>query len=487
MKVFLQASFKCGLVCLLALVLIGVLACSPKTDDDKLNFVAYSWSPVENQLTSILPFHWLKSSDTDNMRQFVAEAVKATQAMPPGHRVLFSWDIHRMMMLNNNGDFLFAANGDVAGCNSEQGFMPYRSLWLDKGVAKVKDYFDEFFRRYYEAGGVVDVFVLDYEQGYSYWHLLDLVEKNYPCGLDHYLDAIQNDPRFSAIKDTVSIEDLKSIQLWYENDDHLKWLAFTWKHLATYIDSAIYQPLKAHYPDVEFSNYGYYYQSFDYDLPDIHGSYKHRYSDGIHVGTHQSREIYGWMNLPAGSLLAGMDYSTTPFNAFRFAVNKLRAMVLSSAVPVSPWVAYKGFERGHLKDNDFYQELIFHVLLSGVDYLLYWNPAQQPDYTIADDRLLNQLISKLNILIDNRKINYLTDELVSWLDDVLITKTQLEKDLQLWRLSANIGLDEDIAQTIIQRDPAKIKINDSVYEFESMKVMDETNSLSDKGIWLISN
>ena len=77
---------------------------------------------------------------------------------------------------------------------------------------------------------------------------LDLVEKTYTCGLDHYLDAIQRDPRFSEIRDVIAIEDLKSIKLWHENDNHLRWSAYAWKHLARYINTAVYQPLADYYP-----------------------------------------------------------------------------------------------------------------------------------------------------------------------------------------------------------------------------------------------
>lgn len=472
---------------LFSLVLISFAACSDKPENESRNFVAYSWSRVADDHSNIIPFHWLKSVDAQDMQAMVADAVKSTQAMPQGHRVLFSWDIHRSMAFQDNGDFLFTANGDVAGCNHQDGFKPYRGLWWDKGVARVREFFTEFFSLYREAGGELDVFVVDFEQGFSYWHLLDLVEKNYPCGMDHYLDAIQEDSRFSKVKDAVALEDLKSIQLWFKNDDHLKWSAFVWTHLAKYIDSAIYQPLRDYYPNADFSNYGYYYQSSEFDLPDIHGSNTHRYTNGIHVGTHQSREIYGWMNLPEGTLLEGIDYSATPFNAFRFALNKLRAMLLSSPVPVSPWVAYKGFSYSHLKDNDFYQELIFHMLLSGIDYLLYWNPAQQADYSKDDDRLLNQLMDQVNALVNNRKLSYMTEELVSWLDDIVITKAKLAHEIELWRVSANIGINEQINDMVIQADPLKIKINGSVYKFDSMKLLDEGDALSDKGLWLISN
>ncbi len=483
----MQAKYISAFMISFLLVWTSFSACADSHKNESRNFVAYSWSQVADDYSNIVAFHWLKSADAQDMQAYVASAVEATQSMPEGHRVLFSWDIHRSMSLPSNGDFLFTATGAVAGCMYEDGFRPYRSLWWDKGVAQIRRKFTEFFRLYSEAGGKLDVLVLDFEQGFSYWHLLDLVEKNYPCGLDHYLDAIQGDSRFSDIKNAVGMEDLKSIKLWFENDNHLKWSAFSWAHLAKYIEQAIYQPLNKFYPDADFSNYGYYYQSSEFEFPDIYGNNRHRYTDGIHVGSHQSRELYGWMNLPAGTVLGDVEYANTPFNAFRFALNKLRAMLLSSPVPVSPWVAYKGFSYSHLKDNDFYQELIFHTLLSGIDYLLYWNPSQQADYSKRDDRLLNQLMDQVNALINNRKLDYLKQGIISWLDEIIITKAQLAQDIDLWRVSANIGLDEQIDNMIVDANPAKIKINGIVYEFGSMRVLVEGNSLSDKGLWLISN
>ncbi len=451
------------------------------------SFVAYSWSEPEADYSNILPFHWLKSADFRDMDQFVADTKAATDAMPQGHRVLFSWDLHRHMAYQVNGDFLYTKSGEIAGCNSEQGFIPYRSLWWDNGVKAVQQRFERFFKSYKEADGKLDVFVLDFEQGFSYWHLKDLAEKNYPCGLDAYLDAIQNDARFSDWVEQLGFSDLKTLNLWYENDNHLKWSALLWQHLAGYIDEAVYQPMKKYFPNADFSNYGYYYQKSKLDFPDIHGYYRHRYTDGIHVGTHQSREIYGWADLPSQVKLTGKPYPTTPYNAFRFALNKLRAMLLSSETPVSPWVAYKGFTNGYLYDNDYYQELILHILLSGIDYLLYWNPAGQNDFSPENDRLLDQLIAQVNDLVDNREISYETAELANWLDDVLMTSVKFEDGTQLWRLTAKLGVDQKLADFIISTDPVKLKIEELEYKFSNMQILEVENSLSDKGLWLVSS
>ena len=479
-KVFIFAYRYC-------LIVLPLLSGCSMPEQSEQNFVAYSWSQPSQTYSNIIPFYWLKTDAMEDMQNFVLDAKRATQAMPEGHKALFSWDLHRSMAYMNHGDFLFTPQGSVAGCNSHNGFKPYRSLWWDNGVAHVQQLFDDFFSHYKQIGGELDVFVLDFEQGFSYWHLVDLVEKEYECGLDDYFYALMNDTRYQDVEKASGIEDLQSLKLWYENDDHLIWAAYTWKHLANYINQAIYVPLEKYFPEADLSNYGYYYQSEGFDFPDIHGYNRHQYTDGIHIGTHQSRELYGWMSLPTGYKLEGVEYPNTAFNSFRFALNKLRAMLLSSDLPVSPWVAYKGFENSQINDNDFYQELIFHSLLSGVDYLLYWNPSQQSDFSPHNDQLFNSLLERVNRLIAGQNVEFMLDGLAGWLDDLLVTKVRLANGSELWRVSANLALDEAIQSTVVQSNPASLRVNQTRYDFDSMRIFDEMQPLSDKGLWLISN
>ncbi len=476
-----NSSFK-----VIFLLLICLLFSACEQEHEPNNFVAYSWSETTPQEQNIIPFYWLRADNFHDLDRLVAQAKAATDAMPQGHRALFSWDIHRSMAYQRNGDFLYTEQGDIAGCNSEAGFKPYRSLWWDNGVQFVRQRFERFFKAYSDAGGELDVFVLDFEQGFSYWHLRELAENSYAsCGLDAYLDAIQNDKRFSHWRERLGFDDLKTLNQWYENDNHLKWSALVWEHLAAYIEQAVYQPMKKYFPQADFSNYGYYYQQSELNFPDIHGYYRHKYTDGIHVGTHQSREIYGWVDLPTQIKLADRPYPVTPYNAFRFAVNKLRAMLVSSEVPISPWVAYKGFSNGHLHNNDYYQELIFHILLSGVDYLLYWNPAELKDFEPDNNRLLNDLIQQVNSLINSRNIRFETSELANWFDQLLITKIKLADGQQLWRVTANLEADEKIADHIVAEKPLRLNVKGLDYDFAGMQLLKVNQELSSKGLWLV--
>ena len=138
--------------------------------------------------------------DLSDREAMLSRAKEATDAMPEGHRVLISWDLHRDMAWHPD-DVLRDADGNVAGCREEESgaFIPYRSVWWDHGVARAATRLDNWFREYKEKGGRVDVVVVDFEQGLSYWHLLGLAQREYPCGLEAYLDAIEADPRFPEL------------------------------------------------------------------------------------------------------------------------------------------------------------------------------------------------------------------------------------------------------------------------------------------------
>jgi hypothetical protein len=52
-------------------------------------FVAYAWSGEPGKYDNVIPFYWLRRATLDP-----AKAKDGTEAMPKGHRVLFSWDLH---------------------------------------------------------------------------------------------------------------------------------------------------------------------------------------------------------------------------------------------------------------------------------------------------------------------------------------------------------------------------------------------------------
>jgi len=127
------------------------------------------------------------------------------------------------------------------------------------------------------------------------------------------------------------------------------------------------------------------------------------------------------------------------------------------------------------------------MLLSGNDYLLYWNPIDQKDFSSVDDKLLDQLIGQVNELIQGRRINFEMTELANWLDDVLLTKVEFDDGEKLWRLTADLAGDKKLSEFIVNTDPARIELEGLEFEFSGMRILSLDNPLSDKGMWLVSS
>lgn len=182
-------------------------------------FVAYAWSK-SGTFDNIVPFYWIKASALDP-----ANAKAAADGMPEGHRVLFSWDVHRPMT-DEREDYCRAGNGTLTD-------QP--GIWWDKGAEKVARKFDSFFAQYKALGGKVNAFVLDQEAGLSNWHLGN---KH-----DRWL-AIQNDPRFPEIAKQLGFTDLLTVCDWSKQkgqarENQLKWNALQQKRVAAYVNRSV--------------------------------------------------------------------------------------------------------------------------------------------------------------------------------------------------------------------------------------------------------
>lgn len=448
--------------------------------------MAYSWSEVDESIPNIVPFHWIRRADLGDPERMVERAKAATDAMPAGHRALFLWDLHRDMAWHPE-DVVRDRSGAPVGCIvPDRPFTPYRGIWWDHGVARASKRVDDWFARFKAAGGSVDVLVLDFEQGFGYWQLYYLAEREYPCGLAQYLNALVQDPRFASIPGADRIDDVERLVDWYRHDDYLRWDAVMHERLAHYIDRVLYEPAAKHFPGIELSNYGYYYQAPALQLPDINGHDQNRYGPGRHVGTHQSRALYGWLaNIRDHILDGSQPYRATPFNGFRYAVNAMRAMALSSTVPVSPWVANKEFSQSLLRDSDLYQELILHVALSGIDYLLYWNPlGTDSPATPTSNRLLSHLLTHVDETAGAGHRVPLTQGLVPWSQPYVVTGAMV-RGRRIWRFSPDLDGDARIGDTIVSRNPAVFNVRGIRVDFPRGRIVEAGDNLAPRGFWVV--
>lgn len=436
-------------------------------------FMAYAWSRTD-AFDNIVPFFWIRADELDP-----AKAKGAADPMPEGHRALFSWDVHRTLSQDQQ-DYCRTADGK----RTDQ-----PGIWWDHGVEAVARTFDDFFKRYKDLGGKLDAFVLDSEDGLSNWHFGDKPQR---------WQAIAADPRFAPLATQLGFTDLMTVCRWWEQkgdarDNLRRWNALQQKRVAAYVNRAVYEPIRRHFPNVRMSNYGDSYNAARFCCPDINGWDYAKFGEGAHVGTHQSASLYGWVGQLRDRKLDGRrPYGATPFAAFRLSVNGMRSMVLSSPVPVQPWLSHKQFNESLFRTSDLYQELIFHVGLSGPDVFLYWNPLpwrkdqDRSEFTDAgQDRLFSGCLEQLDELAGAADRKTLVADLAGWYDDYVLTGMQAG-GRTVWRFTPNLPDGAPLEGVLVSESPATFKVGDRTVTIPGGRIREPRAALSKAGYWIVA-
>lgn len=381
--------------------------------------VAFSWSAVPADCQWITPMLWVnKTSDP------VALAAESL-TQPPGRAAIFIWDLERDLLSDPR---------DV--CRTPDGLpTEFLGVWPEHGVQVVRERVETFFTAFQKAGGRCDYLILDYEGGYSNWHMTEKRAER--------LAAIAADPRSADLRREMGTDDLAKIAD-LGTKLYLKWNALTGVIKDRALDEAVFNPVRRLYPAAKCSNYGSFIMSPANIVPETNGHMA--WSDSF-CGTHQSRSFYGTIGQLRNRVLAGdKPYGNAPFSVLRYHLNTLRAILRSSEAPFQPWISHKAFVESQFRDNDYYQELLYHLALSGITDVLYWNPGvwrkdQDPAgwRTDEQDRLVNQCLSELNARFDDAPRTCVTYQPIPWDSAVLVTGMKVG-ERYLWRVTVPPGV-----------------------------------------------
>ncbi len=430
----------------------------------KKPLMAYTWTREEESFDNIVPFFWIVRNRLDPV-----SAKKATDAMPEGHRVLFSWNLHSGMHAHPK-DRPIGPDGQ---------FSPTKTIWWDHGAEEVAGRFDRFFRRYKEIGGKLDVFVLDYEAGMSNW---SFGSKPEPYA------AIMADPRFPSVAEELGFSDLERVRRWRGKVDYCRWNVLMRKRVADYISKAVYEPMRRHYPNVRMSNYNHRYGKRPFDCPDRNGHNEDRFSiEGrMHVGTHQSASLYCAVDqIRRARLEPGEEpFGHGPWQGLLLGTNRMRSMVLSSDVPVMPWISHKAFAKSAVRGTDYYQELIFHVGLCNPDAILLWNPTSRKrlptESSPEQDALVSRCLKQLDEVVAFDDHQTLVRELSGWYDDYILTGMNAG-GRSVWRFTSRSSKNAVLAESPATFDTPKARIL-----IPSGRIYTPRESLSEAGFWVVA-
>jgi hypothetical protein len=344
-------------------------------------------------------------------------------------------------------DVIFTGSTD---CDGET----YTGLWWEHGVARSAERMVAFVAEYIEQGGPsIDYLVADTEKWLSVQSVG--VDQTELCTVQKW-QAVQTDPRI--IKIVAQVKNLRpeftyDISLPGSLSDSLcrrgnrnaqcyanvmAWDAVGFQRVAEATNIAFFAPLKQYYPNISFSNYGFKAYSSDFPVPERNGALSFMYPSSALNGNQQSFPHYGSFSIGASNALIAtvpglVAFERTPFNAMLYDVNALRAQRLTEPNrEVKPWITCKHQDGSPpstlLYTSRYYEEMILHLALTGVDSFIAWQPYTSwspycnPNYD--DNRLLSSLLSEINIAagcassLTNRSI---VGGLAPWSADFLLS------------------------------------------------------------------
>jgi len=398
---------------------------------------AVSWSDVPADCRMISSMIWVRNNTLPET------AAKESLGKPHGLAALILGDMARDF-IDHPQDQCRTAEGAPTG---------FPSPFLDRGVAVLKHRADWFFSRFKAAGGRLDLMILDFEKGFSNWQ----------SSADQ-IRAIWDDPRSKKWIAQSGIKDINRVIDWRRGTDYLHWNAVMGKRVNQALNRALFDPVGRWYPGVKSSNFGGYIMTEKNVVPDLNGHFQFSLAHG---GTHSSPSFYGHIGGLANQRLGGKKaYGQSPFAVLRWHLNTMRAAIRSSNDPMMPWVSNKQYPKSVFRDNPYYEELIYHLALSGADGFLYWNPRyprkrhQQSTGLTADeqDRIFDSCLRTLNEHLGRKPRQCLTTGPIPWDSRLLATGMLIGDDEVLWRVTVLPGG----SNVIVSPESSRIDLNGKI-------------------------
>ncbi|MCF7855900.1 MAG: DUF4838 domain-containing protein [Candidatus Pacebacteria bacterium] len=362
----------------------------------------------------------------------IAEAVKKS---PEGMAALRIWHWEGEIF-NHPEDRVRTPEGELTDL---------RGPWFEHGIARMREQMDTFFSEFKEAGGRLDFFVMDNEGGLSNWHLGKKAKET--------VTKIVEDPRAEEFRNELAqygltedrydevynwrkkhfgytLADNVAERLDRVRPGYLVWNAVVKKAYNEALNKGIAEVVLRYFPEAKISNYGSCELDVEHIVPDGNGHLQFGIS---HVGTHNSRSFYAGLGGLQRFKVApeGRAYGNAPFDVLRFVVNKMRAVIRSSDAPMHPWISHKNFRQSVVRGNDYYQELVLHLALSGADDFLYWNPnpwrgVRAEDWrTDEHDRLVDELLGELNERFEGKRREPVLLQPIDWDSDLIVSGMQV--------------------------------------------------------------
>jgi len=202
-----------------------------------------------------------------NVTQAALDAINATSLND--YPSLFSWTLHRDMP-SDPGDNIFRPGGGP-NCSADGGkHANFSGVWWDAGAAHTLGLFEDFFAEYARLGGKCERFVIDAEEWLNNWVLVGNPGPPPGCHQQR-ARAIAADARFPAAEQRLAAAgfylpagparsanpDWLFDALTHNSSQYHIWNNVMLNQSASYFNTALWDPLRRHFPEAQLSNYDY--------------------------------------------------------------------------------------------------------------------------------------------------------------------------------------------------------------------------------------
>ena len=364
---------------------------------------------------------WHEGESISDLTDLAERTVAAMGNMPAGQHVVFDTSI-----------IYWLDQHPADTCDDGRDHC----LWWDNGVRDVENKYREYFAEIQRLGGEIDVSALDFENNMTTGQIADqstwesiINDRRFSGGPSRpitprsgnvRLDTIWSRLKANGFAGPPTVDNLLT-KLYFQPvdlDSQLRWDAVGRRRSSMYVNRAACQIAREYFPTIKCFNFDQssWASAYPYYDPGLYE--KSKFGIGGHSGTSNAPALYGlmfdWGNID------GTPYPKTEFNIFKKEVNNFRALKLANPnLPITPWVPYKQWDANGLRDSALYEEMIFHILLSGADGLAYWNPHVPVDgyvnvATEAADVALSNVVKEFDEKVGAGRRIPLIDSQFSW-------------------------------------------------------------------------
>ena len=457
-----------------------------------------------------------------------------TLGIPIGKRVIFPW-VFQSMLFHGYGssstspkythghplDRCYIDNTNTTTDND--GYTVYSSPWTVNGKNRLVEKFGQWISEYYDEGGQVDYIIQDNEESgaFGIWGV-----RNQYAGSDIgdvWMRAIVNDPRFYDDSIQPGLGSLAH-QLQYDPSKPLlntgavrgqfhpygtdigapaptyygytRWTKVLGRLYSKYLLEGEYDAAKTFYPNLKYSNYGFYYIPDNDTVYDFNGHSQPEDRIRNNAVIANSPSLYGSLNsgnVPNSYKLsptnpnvlifdpgAGPDrYGNLPgdfgFKALIFDQNEARTIKRNSDAEFHPWIGHRGFSPSAYANNNYWNEHVYQTCMLVPEVILYFNPStvNNAEKDTQEDTALNNILEEVNTLSGGGLCGSRNITRIPLNADSIATGAETKIGDWLWRITIDKGKG---ANVVIFGDTDQVNTDDVVIPVNSNGIWYRTNT-----------